>query len=96
MTRVWIIAVLGALVATAVLAQSSLLRKQYDSWQRANVYRRVGGLNEFTMNDALHKAAQGHAEYIEKNNMFGHLQIKAKLGFTGEDPAVRATNAGYQ
>lgn len=88
------ICVFVTLAVSAAFAQT-LTRKHYDAWNRANGYRRASLLLDYALNDALNRAAQGHADYIEKHGAIGHYQEKSKPGFTGEDPAVRATNAGY-
>lgn len=89
-------ATMAALAFGAFAQSADLLKKQLAGLDRTNVYRRSAGLAELTIDEKLTRAAQGHAEYIDQTRMIGHLQDKARPGFTGKDPAARATAAGYR
>ena len=60
-----------------------------------NGLRERAGLVPFYRNEALEKAAAGHASYLASNRADGHYQNPSLPGFTGESPADRAVAAGY-
>ncbi|MFQ6115395.1 MAG: CAP domain-containing protein, partial [bacterium] len=98
----------------AVLGVVILLFSAHQTWaqtdspgqaQRAalnkvNYFRRMVGLPEVEMNEALNIAAQAHAEYLFLNNVTGmyggHSEQDTANGFTGEKPWDRARHFGYK
>ncbi len=61
-----------------------------------NEYREKSGLNPFTLNPSLSRAAKNHAIYIIKNKHQGHDEIENTRYFTGSTPQKRAIVAGYK
>ena len=60
-----------------------------------NEIRETMGLNTFSQNNQLSKAAQAHAEYLVLNHSDSHYEVAGLPGFTGVKPEDRAWHAGY-
>ena len=61
-----------------------------------NSYRTTCGFSAIRQNSLTDTAAQGHSNYLEKNQASGHIQSSSNVGFTGASLKDRALNAGYQ
>jgi hypothetical protein len=62
---------------------------------KINYYRNLCNLKPVTMDFKLSRAAQAHADYLEKNILMGHDEDPKLKGFTGQWPWDRAKAAGY-
>jgi hypothetical protein len=60
-----------------------------------NTLRQKAGMSPYMPSPLLEKAAQSHANYLILNHEQGHLEKPSKRGFTGETPARRTLQAGY-
>ncbi|MDI9335327.1 MAG: hypothetical protein QM533_13220 [Cytophagales bacterium] len=60
-----------------------------------NQERSSCGFGKLAQNTLLDTAAQGHADWLLKNNYVGHFQVAGTPGFTGVSLADRFIAAGY-
>ena len=90
-----------AALLTALLlplpAAAALDQAQADSaFNYLNSLRLLAGMGPLGGDAQLEIAAEGHASYLETNNLGGgHGQNSAHPGFTGGDASTRAVAAGY-
>ncbi len=57
--------------------------------------RAMAGLPPLDCSDAAQVAAQAHADYLDRNHLFAHLERQGLPGFTGSTPCDRLASAGY-
>jgi hypothetical protein len=62
--------------------------------ERANFFRLGVGLSCLSLDAALSEAAQGHADWMAANGVFGHTQNAGSEGFTGARAQDRVEAAG--
>lgn len=67
-----------------------------DIYAVVNNFRTTCGFGSIKQNSLLDTAATGHANYLQTNNTYGHVQVNTNPGFTGADLLSRGTAAGYQ
>ena len=68
--------------------------RQY-MFDQINTARTQCGFGALHHNTKLDTAAQGHADWLARNNYSGHFQAVGTPGFTGVAPWDRVTAAGY-
>ncbi len=78
--------------AQQVLHSDAILGK---SLAYLNELRSQAGLVKFKPNNILYLSAQGHADYLFQNRLWGHVQQQNHAGFTGRTPMERMLAAGY-
>jgi len=77
------------------LNTSTLNSIQDDGLSYLNGLRNSAGMIPLMHNTQLEHAANNHAAYLTQNNLFSHYESKQYAGFTGVEPANRATFSGY-
>ncbi|GBF12562.1 stalk domain-containing protein [Tepidibacillus sp. HK-1] len=70
-------------------------QEQLSAINLANDYRYILGIPLYEWDRSLNMAAQKHAEYQDRLNVFGHYQKEGTSGFFGETVADRASYYGF-
>jgi len=61
-----------------------------------NSIRKNVGLIPLIQNKLLNQSALNHAQYLDENNLSGHIEESSKIDFTGINPVDRTTYVGYK
>jgi uncharacterized protein YkwD len=77
------------------LNPSTLSSIQDEGLNYLNSLRNSAGMIPFIHNIQLESASNNHAKYLTQNNLFSHYESTLYAGFTGVEPADRATFVGY-
>ncbi|MDM0028406.1 CAP domain-containing protein [Variovorax saccharolyticus] len=85
----------ASLVSSVAAATYSASSEEFAAFDLLNQERARCGFGKLAQNAQLDVAAQGHANYLVKNNYTGHFQASGVPDYTGNGPADRATAAGY-
>lgn len=68
---------------------------QLEALKALNDYRSLLGVEPLQINASLNLAAQSHTQYMDRNNLFSHIQKEGLPGFTGVSVSNRAQYYGY-
>ena len=80
------------IVLMSVLSQSA---QKQSVLTYLNEIRHHSGLIPLKPNTTLKKAAKAHAQYLLRQQRFGHFEKKGWKGYTGRTPSNRVVSAGY-
>ena len=105
MGTVWLLVCAGILYGGIFSSEKKTISRMHppmeigyeksEAFTRVNQIREALGMNTLESNALLAKAAQSHADYLVRNHVSTHTEIRGFPKFTGIFPADRVVHAGY-